>query len=142
MSGRFRKTLVSFQVGMAMMLIAGCLVTQDATTTQSGTVFDTKMLGTLSYGMSAADVRGVLGPPSSIFPESDNKQRWKYAYTSSSEGSLTVFPFFNGNNQSQCMRDAAVEFRDEKVIAVWADGNSILPLVDTGQECACTLETK
>jgi hypothetical protein len=68
-----------------------------------------------------------MGPPSTIIPESTQKQRWEYTYISNSQGSLTIFPFFHGDNQTQWTHKAVIEFQNSKVINIVADGNQILP---------------
>jgi outer membrane protein assembly factor BamE (lipoprotein component of BamABCDE complex) len=137
---RLRICLTSITAGAAVLLVSGCLVTQDGAADQSGSVFDSETVGHICRGTSMDEVRKKVGLPTSITINDGRSQTWQYHYTSNTDNSLTIFPLFHNENQTKNSHDATITFMNNNVVNVVFDGLRVMKHARSASATSTTCE--
>ena len=114
-----RRTL-SVAVMTSLLGLAGCLVSSDSHTSQSGKYVSDRSWRQIDEGeTSAAWVEATLGEPSERKRMDDGTEIWKWNYTEHKSSSGHVFLLFDGSSSKEKQSAAIIELRDGVVVKKW-----------------------
>jgi outer membrane protein assembly factor BamE (lipoprotein component of BamABCDE complex) len=108
-----------FLPAAGLILLTGCLVTHNSTTTHSGTRVETDTFAQIKPGTTTSGwVSATLGAPTSI-AKNDSDEVWKYVYTEHTDSSGAIFLIFGGSDSTEKSEIAFIEIKNGIVINKW-----------------------
>jgi outer membrane protein assembly factor BamE (lipoprotein component of BamABCDE complex) len=120
MNTRVIHRTLSLVVGVSLLSLAGCLVSNDTVHSQSGKYVSDRAWRQIDEGeTSAAWVQATLGEPSERSKLDDGREIWKWNYTEHKNSSGHVFLLFEGSSNKDINGSAIVELKDGVVVKKW-----------------------
>jgi outer membrane protein assembly factor BamE (lipoprotein component of BamABCDE complex) len=114
-----RRTL-SVIVIASLLGLAGCLVSSDTHTSQSGKYVSDRTWRQIDEGeTSAAWVEATLGEPTERKRMDDGTEIWRWNYTEHQSSSGHVFLLFDGSSSKERQSAAIIELKDGVVVKKW-----------------------
>jgi outer membrane protein assembly factor BamE (lipoprotein component of BamABCDE complex) len=104
---------------LSALLLTGCLVTHNSSTTHNGTQVTSETFDQIKPGATTAGwVLATLGQPTSK-TSTGSDEIWKYVYTEHTDSSGAIFLIFGGSDSSDKSETAFVEIKDGIVTNKW-----------------------
>lgn len=117
-----RQTTTLALAALLSLTATSCLIGSETTTEHSGTYVSQDTLETIQPGMAQADVRAILGAPTSQVTMSDGAQLWKWDYSVETTKSGGVIFLVASKKTEKEQGTAYVQFDAEaKVARSWRD---------------------
>lgn len=116
----FLRGTFTVAVMTSLLGLAGCLVSSDSHTSQSGKYVSDRTWRQIDEGeTSAAWVEATLGEPSERKRMDDGTEIWRWNYTEHKSSSGHIFLLFDGSSSKERQSAAIIELKDGVVVKKW-----------------------
>ena len=116
----FLRGTLTLAVMTSLLGLAGCLVSSDSHTSQSGKYVSDRTWRQIDEGeTSAAWVEATLGEPSERKRIDDGTEIWRWNYTEHKSSSGHIFLLFDGSSSKERQSAAIIELKDGVVVKKW-----------------------
>ena len=122
MSNPTRALAVSAVLIAAPLMMSGCLLSQNKSTSISGAYVQPSDLSRVKLHKSTQDdVLQVLSEPTSRQDNKDGTETWTWNWTRKEQGSGSLFLIFSGSSNKQIEESAHITFDQGIAVDKWRD---------------------